>query len=74
MSKGLQKATERSKHYVGRLKVNAQGLAASVENAWQCTDWRILETAATVTFARGIQKCELHLLYALRAHEWMFCI
>lgn len=48
MSKGLQKATERSKHYVGGFKVNAQGLAASVENTWWCTDWRILETAARV--------------------------
>ena len=48
VSKGLQEVTERSEHYVGRLKVNAQGLAASVENAWWCTDWKILETAAHV--------------------------
>lgn len=48
VSKGLQKAAERTKHYVSRLKVNAQWLAASVENASRWTDWRILDTAAHV--------------------------
>lgn len=34
---------ERSKHYVCTLHMNTQGIAASLENVWWCTDGRVLE-------------------------------
>lgn len=69
MPKVLQKSTERRKHYVDRLKVNTQGLAASVEYAYQCTDWDSIENCCTRT-----QLLFLPFLYALRVHELMFYI
>lgn len=36
--------------------------------------WKLLHVYTTVSFARRIQRCVLHLLYVLHAHKWMFCI
>lgn len=55
---------------MSRLKVTI----LSMENACQCTHWRIWEVYMWSCQFSSIQQCELHPPCVLHVHKWMFCV